>query len=402
MRTPLLVPSLTGVLALAAAWGGYLWGKAPPPARKMLEAKSAILGETPRDLSRSTAEGKRESLETGIRRLMEMKPGDVMGAANQLPAWEFVRSLTLAEVQQALRITGLEGDPVLASMLYSRWAELDPAAAMDSLAGPARKQAWGLGQNALWLWVKSDPAAAYRWYQKNRELAGELRFVSKMVDTLMAEPPASAIAKATVLGEDFRKEAAKLIGTRMADTAEAREAFLQLAATLPEQDRADAIARMMLEWGKHEPVAVLRSLERIADPGKRESMRDDVVDSWSSRDPAGLQEWLHEHPQAADLNKRAELWQGWATERPEDAIRWLAAHGNPPEMAVVVVHRIQSAIQGRPIPLSVGQAANEQAAIRANYLTWSAADPDEAARWLQATDPKTRAVLDPSSTPEKP
>lgn len=406
MRAFLPLPVLTGMLALATGWGCYLWGKGPPLAASMLKAKPEIRSKTPRDLARSASKEKSRNLEAEIRRLMEMKLGSGLTDALQLPGWEFVRTLTLDEVQQALRVTGLEkesGDDahVIASMLYSRWAELDPLAAMNSLAGPARKQASGIGGNAMWIFVRSDPAAAYRWFQENPELARDLHFPRKMVDTLMSEPPDSVIAKATVLGDEFRNEAARAIAAGMANSEESRATFLAFAATLPEKDRIDAISRMTVEWGRQEPDAALEALDSISDPRLRADTRGKVVLGWSQRDPAGLQEWLQEHPHAADKAEQAELWRRWVTERPEDAGRWLASHGNPPELAAAIVRRIESDIQGRPIPLHPSQAANQEAAIRANFRTWSAAAPEEAKRWLDAADEKTRAVISQGPPPKQ-
>ncbi|QJE94393.1 hypothetical protein [Luteolibacter luteus] len=405
MRTSFITPTLTGLLVLAAAWGGYLMGQGKAPAVRMLEAKSATSKNAGR-VKEPAAAGKRENVEARIRQLREAKLEEGMAIKDQLPAWEYIRTLSLDQVQQALRIIGPdagpeEQSPILAAMLYSRWAQLDPATAMETLAGPHRKQAWGLGQNALWTWMKSDPGAAYQWYQKNRELAKELGFAKKMAETLEDEPAASAIGKAKLLGEEFLNEVAKGIGSRMADSAESRETFLQLIAELPEGDRAEAIGRMLIEWGKLDSPAAFQALGSIGDAGKRDNTRRYVLSSWLKRDPAGLQEWLHENPQSSSLDERANLWSYWARERPDDASRWLATRGNPPEMAKAIVHRMQSAIEGRPIPLGYSEGANEATAIRANYQTWSTAEPEEAARWLQATDAKTRRAIDESSTSEK-
>jgi len=401
MRFPGSYVLVVSVLAGLSGWAAHLLGKGPGAAVEMLAARNAPGGKTTRKAASRRQSTAVTNLPAKLAQLngvkLEEEPLEV-----QLAAWQMIRSLSLKQVKEGLEVTGHEatgdGPNLPAMMLYSRWAELDPEAALNSAAQLPEEGANLLGSGALWTWVQSDPQAAYRWCQHEAKFAETAGLESMMVAMLMKEPPESALEKAALLGDEVRKETMLKLASALANDEESRARFIAMTAGFPEPERKEALQRMAKGWAVSQPEEALASLDRIvAEPGEQQRLRADMLKGWGTREPAESLEWMTRHPDPRSNEDQAMVWKRWATELPAAANAWMESRGNPPALAAEIVRQIQSRTLNTQLGGGARESQRQEEALRRSYRTWAQAEPAEASQWLKSADPEiANAIAGPA------
>lgn len=389
----LIVISAAGL----ASWTAFKAGKGPGAVASMLAARPDHQTKTASRVTRAGPPLKDGAWVAEIHRFMEKDLVNA-GTGEQLAAWELIRSLSVKQVKEALKITGTAAtgeDPnFLTMMLYARWSEIDPAAAVKSAAGLPEQAARAFGGGALWNWVKSDPEAAYLWCKDHAKFAETTQLDTMMVAMLAAEPPASALEKAALLGGEVLNLTALHFARSSAADDAARASFITAAAKLPEQMRNHTLLQMALAWSSADPDAALAGVDGIYESEDlRRRARSELVRSWGTRDPRQALAWLGENSPPDLVGQQAGIWKRWVTEQPDAANQWLTQHGGTPALAETIVRQIQSSTMNRSLGIGDKQVKREAEALRQNYRTWSAAQPEQAAEWLKKADPQIALTL---------
>jgi hypothetical protein len=397
-RIPGIYPISVTALAGLAAWAAYDFGKGPGAAERMLASrpKPAVAKQTT-----ATTPGRGEKTALDL-------PAEIDGMTrqdlsqqpmwSQLAAWEKIRSLTLPEVKEAMELIvatkGKAPTDTLKSMLYARWAELDPEEAMVAVAANSGEIDFSApGRFALWTWLQRDTAAARDWANKNPELAKQLSVHAMLSDLLANETPEAAMEKAALLGKEVLQCTLTDLSTKMAMDEESHAEFMDLLEKFPADQRQKMLEHFALTWCASDPAKGLAGLkDLIPDEGARNKLRDRTLDRWGRSQPAETLAWMDSHPQDAAIGKQAFVWRGWVEKRPGDALAWLESHGEDVVLAETIVRHLQS--HGANDPFSRAASAQRQAeGLRRSYQVWSRAKPEEAAKWLATADPKIAATL---------
>lgn len=384
-------------MAAAASWGAFKAGKGNGAAAAMLAAKPDSHAKATRRTTRDAPPLKGNALSAEIRRFQ----GKDLTNANigeQLEAWELIRSFSVKQLKEALDITGTSAsgnDPnLLAMMLYTRWAEIDPAAAVKSVSALPDDSARLFGGGALWNWVKRDPEAAYLWSKDHAKFAETCNLDTMMVAMLATEPPASALEKAALLGDAVLKETALDFARTSAGDEASRASFIEAAARLPENVRNETLLQMARTWSFAEPEAALSSLGSIYESEDlRKRAQEALVRGWGTRDPNQALAWLGANPPPDLVSQQANIWKRWVTEQPDAANQWLTQQGESPALAETIVRQIQSRTLNSSLGIGDKHAKREADALRRNYQTWAATQPKQAAEWLKKADPSIVLTL---------
>jgi hypothetical protein len=391
------------VIAIAglASWAAFQAGKGKDAVAAMLAAKPDLQAKASARETRTAPRLKDAALVAEIQRLVAK---DLANASieEQLAAWEIIRSLSMKQVKEALKITGTTAngeDPnFLAMMLYTRWSEIDPAAAVKSAAELPDIPARIFGGGALWNWVKSDPEAAYLWCKDHAKFAEYCQLDSMMAAMLAAEPPASALEKASLLDGQALLLTSLHLALHSAPDEDARAGFIAAAAKLPEKMRNDSLLQMARAWSLADPEAALAGVDGIFEgEDLRMRARSELVRTWGTRDPQQALAWLGVNPPPDLVDQQAGIWKRWVTEQPDAANRWLSQHGEPPALAETIVRQIQSRTLNTTLGIGNKSAKREAEALRRNYRAWSAAQPQQAAEWLKKADPKIALTITSSA-----
>ena len=396
MKTSIPGYFLVATLAGLASWAAFRAGKGHGAAAAMFAAKPSA--ET--KASQRTARERTDPGEAGVSEIHRFMGRNLEDATTEelLEAWEFIRSFSKDQVQEGLKITGSEWDGanpnLLALMLYTRWAELDPAAAVKSAAGLPPGAMQTFGGAALWIWVKSDPEAAYLWCKKNGDFALKCNHNSMIVAMLATEPAASALEKARLLDREVLQMTARHFAMETGADEDQRARFMAEAAKLPDDLGKEALFQMARAWSFADPEAALSSMDSIF-KGEEEQkrVREALVGEWAKRDPQQALAWLGSNPPANLVDQQAFIWKRWVTEMPDPANLWLTQQGNAPALAETIVRQIQSRRLKQTLGIGGRAARRETEALRHTYRVWAEARPGQAAEWLKNAGPEVALTL---------
>ncbi|WP_367873943.1 hypothetical protein [Luteolibacter sp. Populi] len=387
----------TAILLLVTActgWLGYRAGIGPDQAEAMWAARDRPAA-TRQGLSKG---GDRASARKSATALLQDFKARDPGCNNplvQLEGWESVRAFTAEQCLEGLKVTGEEMDPTSrtpwAGMLYFRWAELDPDAAMERALRLPEGHNHDFAQSVLSAWFKNDPEAAYRWCKSEPKRAERLSGSNMMGAMLLSEPSQSAMAKATLLDKMTRYRVFGDAGTLAGrDTPEARQAFLQSLGKYGDEDRQLALKALLRSWGASEAREVLERWDEFGyhDPNPSFPEKDSILRRWGSREPEQALAWTEEIPQAAGQPQQLDIYKRWVDSDPEAAARWLEGRDNAGEYAALLVKQFHSATLKGTVSRSATQQVRQsrEEAQRRHYQLWARQQPQAAAEWLNGID----------------
>jgi hypothetical protein len=271
----------------------------------------------------------------------------------------------LAEVERSIKEP--QQKMMFYSLLLSQWAEKDGKAALDYAeknlkTGPMFDM--GVKGGILGAWARTDPDAAWRWYETEGKASGNDRTASMALHTLFAGLASrdlqGAIARLDSLDETERQMA--MMGIANAGTDEnSRMRLLELSASQPEKTR-DALRQTALSrWAMMEPDAALAWLKKLPaeeqkplrqsisqsmmmmnpkqgaelmlqDATEEEKPRiyDQAIGQWAFQDPKAAGQWLLEQPQTPALdNARMTFARSVAMKEPATAMDWAKSVTKP-------------------------------------------------------------------------
>ncbi len=271
----------------------------------------------------------------------------------------------LAEVEKSIK------EPQQKMMFYSillgQWAEKDGKAALayanDKLKGNAMFD-MGIKGSIVGAWARTNPDAAWRWFEAEGKAESGDRKNMMMVSSLFAgiasQDLDSAIARLDSLDESQRQMA--ISGISMSGmNAEGRRRLLDRSGTLPEKTR-DAIRQNALsQWAmmdSDEALKWLRSLPAeeqkplrqsvaqsvmMMDPKKggeallqdateeeKPRLYDQIVGQWAYQDAKASGEWLTKQPQGPELDSARMTYATIVAQKdPAAAMDWAKSVTKP-------------------------------------------------------------------------
>ncbi|QJE94310.1 hypothetical protein [Luteolibacter luteus] len=374
--------------AILSGWAGYSLRERKANPEAISSSGQGATRSAVRDDDRS-----RDAVEdfpAQIRRMMA-ETTKAPQHATLIPAWDKIRGFDLAQLDEAMLIAGdpLEGSGrnVVAVMLLSRWAQLDPQAALASIAEREESSVKEvvLG-GVLGTWMENDPDAAYQWATANVKKSPWLRPESLRATAMLADPAEVALEKSKRMPEGVRRELIGILARSMAGSAEERERCFAMLEGMSSSERSVAAQAMMRATASSSPQAALELMESLPlEPQALAAERSASLQRFSGEKPAEAVAWLEAHPDAGNEKERGIAFNRWIERDEAAATEWLDAHENPRRV-------LADAVTGVNLEMLANRSGedwrNHQGKrLRSFYDRWEKQDPDAAARWLGSAAP---------------
>ena len=384
------------LLCVAVGTAGYWKGlRIETPVSEVLQTSAPAAGKSPpaqgRDKEVRDGRDKRE-------RLKSLLAQPEVSRQASLEAWSIIRGMTMDEVEEALANARSQPDAgqseLQTMMLYFRWAQLDPEAAIHASMtdrNPGFEAA--VMDAALTAWMKRDPEAAYRFAVDNKDLSEVAPMM--LARLLVGGGMTTALEKADQLGGELRKRVLKEFATAAGSDEESRRAFLDgLARHGTEQERVYAASALVLRWSESDPGAALTATGELEAASKSQS--SDIFRRWMQRDPSAAIVWSVEHPGVLADATRVTAYQRLTSDNPEQAAVALAVLEKEPGFLASAVKRLQSTYDREgwsPYGNDTRLLAVTTTALRTHFQRWQELDPAAASAWKETLPTRLQANL---------
>lgn len=381
--------------AVLSGWAGSLiHSRGARPGDARIEKQEAKLVAERGQLQARPAERDFATLMRDIIREFPKSPEN----ATHFEAWDQIRGFSLKQVMEGLQIAGdpLQEDPpnMVACMLLARWAELEPEAALQSLAASKSNNKQGLVLSLIGAWVQRDPDGATRWAQAHPEEIEISRIHRMRAATLLEKPVAAALAEARGMPDEVRRHVVSILARSMLESDEDRARCFKLLEAMEDGDRSHAAATMaetMTRRSAREGLDLLETLPMSEEA--REKARSRAVQAYTTQKPAEALVWLESQPKLGSIQDRGKALNSWSGQDAAAAEVWLDRQPNAAPI-------LAAALDVGKLTLLSGHAhesvrANQGKSMRSYFTRWQNLDAEAAARWLENVPPDVAAYLVP-------
>lgn len=342
-----------GALGFAAGW--YLTGDEPPPPSELTFPVVATTDPTSFDTAATAAAAPRQVPGT-IREIMNLHGDFAQSVALYVLAASRDRKGIEQLLEEAESIGRGSERRAAASILYQRFAELDPAAAVEHMMSreAVLDPSWLYG--VFYSWARTDLdsalARAATLDDRNRQMAGTAIVRSR--DDLPAN-------EREALGSKLNLHVAvRDPSTFDLRSPKAAERAWQTALAIGNRDaRQSELYRITHDWVRHDPQAAIRAIDSLQERGHREQLLQHAIQSWAEKNPREAVEWVLARPPSY---RRTELLGG--------ALGSLVT--KEPATAMAMVDRLSRAERQQIMPQLL--------------MNWANSDPHSAAAWLEKQD----------------
>lgn len=430
MKNSWVVPVVA--LGVGAA-GGYLTGKSPD----LAGASSAVENSAQRTHG-STRSGASPTAETAKKGHSGSSVGQIArmpGSSNRTQALlDFYAGLTpeqLAEEATKLENLPLNERMMASFLLFGRWAEVDPTAAMafSSTMGMA---GGFVRPTILQSWASVDPVNAAKYFAANpREFAmmdmmgggrgpmGGQGPASIIASEWARQDPAAALAWANslttgkaaamsaVVGEVAKsdpRKAAEMLGKM--DPAERADAYravaLQYGAldfgeaqtwirSLPADEQAAALASAIGGLSNTDPAAAAKQVASMEAGDAKDRLISDVVEDLARKDPQAAADFLKEQDsEVAQRDAMRQLMPAMIGKNPIAALAFVNSYQPGPVRDSAVQAYVWSNNTGAPADLmiiaeSITDEGDRNRSVGVAAMRWMREDPVAAKAYVEAS-----------------
>ncbi|MFK8031083.1 MAG: hypothetical protein AB8G18_12680 [Gammaproteobacteria bacterium] len=348
--------------------------------------------------SESEAQDHRASNYTELQRIDDILdlPGDfaqtealyaVAGRANQAELEELI--------QQSIDIVNRYDRSAALSILFGRYAELDPSAAVDYLVAIHLDVDNLMFRQIFDAWAKVDVSGAITKAnqlvnRRQRNLAGNaILAVTARTNESLLEKVASDLDGHYELAH-LRSEAIAIRANR-----DPQRALQEALAMDGMQGRWSAISRVATVWARNDPAGAMQALEQISDGQIRKIFLTQVLDRWVTDDPQQAMQFINAYPEGANRNEMLQHSLGaYAKENPQEALAAaLQLNGRYRSSAVIgvatqwVTEDSQAALSNL---MAIEDKTLRQQAISMVSMTIARQGADKAIEWLDSFDSESR------------
>jgi hypothetical protein len=435
MKNPWIFPAVT---LLVGAVGGFISGKNAGSAGEPEKAESATMR------TRSSNRGESVAGDAGKRGTRRMEPTEISrlpGSSNRIQAlMEFYSGLGPSQFEdEARKLENLPmNERIMASfLLFGRWAEVDPTAAM-AFSGTMGFAGGFVRPTILQSWASVDPANAAKYYAENpREFAmmgmmgggrgpmGGQGPASIIASEWARQDPAAALAWAgslttdrsqamtAVIGEVAKtdpKKAAEMVAGMDGDKGGAYRAvaesygasnFSEAQAwvrSLPADEQAGALAAAIRGLSKSDPQAAAKQAALMAAGDAKDRVISDVVRDLARIDPTAAGDFLKqqdsERAQRDSMRQLMPTWVaqdssaalGYANSLPAGNVRdsalqsyvWSNNSAAPADLIKVAETIADEGDRNRTVGVAAMRWMREDPAAAKAYVEQSASIPEDA------------------------
>lgn len=420
------------VALVVGAAGGYISGKSPASGNdSSIENPAQRTRASTRSAGSSAGENARKSHSGGSVGEIARMPGN----SNRTQALlDFYAGLTPEQLaEEAAKLESLPmNERMLASfLLFGRWAEVDPTAAMafSSTMGMA---GGFVRPTILQSWASVDPVNAAKYFAANpREFAmmdmmgggrgpmGGQGASSIIASEWARQDPAAALAWAdslttgkaaamsAVVGEVAKtdpRKAAEMLGKM--DPADRAGAYASVAAqygaldfgeaqtwirTLPADEQAAALASAIGGLSNNDPAAAAKQVASMEAGDAKDRLISDVVEDLARKDPQAAADFLKEQDsEQAQRDAMRQLMPAMIGKNPIAALAFVNSYQPGPVRDSAVQSYVWSNNTGAPAELievatTITDEADRNRTVGVAAMRWMREDPVAAKAYVEAS-----------------
>jgi hypothetical protein len=318
--------------------------------------------------------------------------------------WEIIRGFSvdevrayLAEIPESLH---LQANLVLAGMLFYRWGQLDPEAAMKEALKPPYAEAQYY-QSVVAAWMGRDLEGIMRWAKANGSEAIK-RNVGNAAGRLLAfQDPETALARATAEFPSAVDGVLFTLALQMSDSEESRRKFFALLASREDpKERKRCLERLASApayIGRRVPIEVAAELEASgAPPDQVDFFRNELERQAIFQNPQGALERMSLPGSDTPRDRLLSAYANWLKYEPEEAVAWAENHGKVDFIAETVKGRATQRIAGGWQP-GGGERREWDRSTLDQFNAWRKLEPSAAETWLQTLPSEIRDHFNASS-----
>ncbi|MCU0777168.1 MAG: hypothetical protein MUF86_05810 [Akkermansiaceae bacterium] len=428
MKNPWFLPS---AMLLLGAIGGFLSGRNTSSAT---DSADADIARPTRSAQRSDASGAADAAnKRGTRPLGVDEISRLPGNSNRIQALiAFYSGLSPEQLEdEARKLESLPmNERIMASfLLFGRWAEVDPTAAM-SFSNTMGFTGMFVRPTILQSWASVDPANAAKYYADNpREFAmmgmmgggrgpmGGQGGAAIIAGEWARQDPAGALAWANTLTTEKSQALSSVVG-EVAKTdpkkaaemltsmggGDLRDAYRRVAEqygaadfneaqswirTLPADQQAEALASAIGGLSNKDPQAAARQLLQMQDGEAKNRVLGEVVGDWARVNPTAAADLLKSQgdPEAQRDGMR-QLMPTWVGQNPTAALEYAYSYEAGPVRDSALQSYVWSNQSAAPAELvkvaeSIGDDRDRSRTIGIATSRWMREEPEQAKTYIQ-------------------
>lgn len=418
---------------VVGAAGGYISGKSPDSAGGASAVENPA--QRTRGSTRSGGSPAGESARKGHSGSSVGQIARIPGSSNRTQALlDFYAGLTAEQLaEEATKLENLPmNERMMASfLLFGRWAEVDPTAAMafSSTMGMA---GGFVRPTILQSWASVDPVNAAKYFAANpREFAmmdmmgggrgpmGGQGASSIIASEWARQDPAAALAWAgslatgkaaamsAVVGEVAKsdpRKAAEMLGKM--DPAERADAYRTVAAqygaldfseaqtwirSLPADEQAAALASAVGGLSNTDPVAAAKQVAAMEAGDAKDRLIADVVEDLARKDPQAAADFIKEQDsEQAQRDSMRQLMPAMVSKNPIAALAFVNSYQPGPVRDSAVRSYVWSNNTGAPADLikvaeSITDNDDRNRTVGVAAMRWMREDPAAAKAYVEAS-----------------
>lgn len=426
MKNPWILPA--AALLIGGA-GGFVAGKNGSSSPTTAPETSATTSRSSRASASSGSESRAANRAKSIDDI-RTKPGQLGRIQSLL---DFYQNLDPTQLEaEAAKLENLPiNERIMASiLLFGRWAETDPLAAMaysdkmgmaGMFAKPTILQGWastdpenaakyfsehprefammgmgpmgggrngGSGASVIAAeWAKSNPEAALAWAQTLKGNDKDQAMTSVVRELSMTNPQKAVQLAATMEGDAKTSAYESIAGQWGAKNFSEAEAWIK---SLPADQQDAAMASAIRSLANQDPQAASTKIASMADGDAKNRAIGEVVDTWSREDPKAAAAWLSSQSTEASGRAMRELMGNWARQDDAGALSYLTAQpaGEARDQATqAYVWSNRSADPKSVISLAetITNEEDRQRAVGVAAMQWMQSDPEAAKAYIQSS-----------------
>lgn len=253
--------------------------------------------------------------------------------------WQRVSGFDAGQVRSALSdLRGNEDRPAVEfrEMLFFRWGQIDPLAAMEAAGtedgidpGKPPPESCGNTCTVLSTWLKDDPQVAMDFVASRPALLKCRGPVGYVVEILLADGAAEALTKAAALSPEILKELVEVTARNAFDDPEVRREYLATLESSGNPQAKEAGWKYLFGnlCSRDGPEKVKAEIEGLnLEAAEAEQLWSAVFNQWIEERSTAVLEWLAERDGLGRDVRQAEALEKWFRWNPGRAMEWLDSH----------------------------------------------------------------------------
>lgn len=434
MKTAIIAP--IAALALGGA-AGFIAGKNlssdNDPSQSTEDARGARRSVAS---SSSSSQADRAGGRTGIRVKSAKEAMGLPGQNNRLQAlMDYYASLDPSQFEEEAK--KLEDLPwseriMVGYLLFARWGEEDPTAAMaytktmgfagmfvrgtvmqswaskypqdaaqyykdnpsefrmGGMMGGRRGRGGSTAQIIATEWARQDSAGAMVWAQslEGRDQREAMRGIFSQA--AKEDPAKAATMLASITDEDARQDAQNTIAREWG--GQDWDAAQKWISGLPADQQSEATARAIRGLADQDPKLASTKIMSIPEGEERDDAVESIARRWGNEDPAAAAEWVmkngSEEAQVDSIGRVVSSWVGrdaeaayaFVNEQPEGEIRDKAAS------SYVMSNQGGDVQQNLKLAETIGDERSRSWAIGMTAASWARTDKEAATQYVESTE----------------